>query len=68
MSTYFTLKGSEIAAHIELGVPVVINDLDLIPRSDLSDIGSKRTKFNAQGKENGLRAFGEEYVDLELII
>ena len=57
-----SLKGADIAAQIESGVPLVLKDRSLIPSSDLSDIGLKRTKLNAQGKKIGLRAFGEEYV------
>ena len=56
------MKGSDVAAQIESGVPLVLKDQSLIPSSDLNDIGQKRTKFNAQGKKIGLRAFGEECV------
>ena len=44
----------------------IINDHSLIPKSDLSDIGTKRTKFNSKRKlaDQNNRAFGAELVVL----
>ena len=45
---------------LEPGVAIIINDRELIPNNDLTDLGKKRTKFNAKGKNLGLHPFGAE--------
>ena len=62
VNIYFFVQDSITAAKIESEVEYVINDLSLIPKGALSDVEKKRTKFNAQRKVAGHRAFGSEYV------
>ena len=62
VNIYFFVQDSITAAKIESEVEYVINDLSLIPKGALSDVKKKRTKFNAQRKAAGHRAFGSEYV------
>ena len=57
-----TLKDTETAVKLEAGVEFIIKDHSLIPKPDLSDIGTKRTKFNSKRKlaDQNNRAFGAE--------
>ena len=58
----YRFKDTETAEKLESGLEFIINDHSLIPKSDLSDIGTKRTKFNSQRKlaDQNNRAFGAE--------
>ena len=62
VSFKWSYKDTETAVKLESGVEFIINDHSLIPKSDLSDIGTKRTKFNSQRKlaDQNNRAFGAE--------
>ena len=58
----YRFKDTETAEKLESGVEFIISNHSLIPKSDLSDIGTKRTKFNSIRKlaDQNNRAFGAE--------
>ena len=53
---------SKIAEKLESGVEIVLNNRNLLPKPDLSDVDVRRTEFNAMRKRLKLSAFGSEYV------